>query len=151
MKAVIQRVAHACVKIDGEITGKAEKGFLVLLGVTEEDTDEQARLLAQKVANLRIFCDENDKMNLSLLDIAGDALVISNFTLCADSKKGNRPSFIHAMEPVRADELYRLFCSELSSCGVKSVQTGRFGADMKVDLLNDGPVTIILDTDIWRK
>ncbi|MEE1197612.1 MAG: D-aminoacyl-tRNA deacylase [Acutalibacteraceae bacterium] len=151
MKAIIQRVSHASCKVDGEFTGQIKDGFMVLLGVGKDDTDEQAKLLASKTANLRIFCDENDKMNLSLLDIQGEALVISNFTLCADTKKGNRPSFINAKEPEAANTLYELFCEELKNCGVQRVEKGIFGADMKVELLNDGPVTIILDTDIWRK
>lgn len=151
MKAVIQRVSRASVKVDNDTVGKIEQGFLVLLGVAEGDTAAQAELLAGKVANLRVFCDENDKMNLSLLDIGGGALVISNFTLCADTKKGNRPSFINAMAPDGANRLYEFFCDKLSEKGVKEVQKGIFGADMKVELLNDGPVTLILDTDIWRK
>lgn len=151
MKAIIQRVAHASVKVDNEIVGAIEKGFMILLGVGKDDTEKEAELLASKVANLRIFCDEADKMNLSLLDTGGEALVISNFTLCADSKKGNRPSFINAKEPVEANALYEKFCLFLKENGVKKVAKGIFGADMKVELLNDGPVTIILDTDIWRK
>ncbi len=151
MKAIIQRVAHASVKVDNEIVGAIEKGFMILLGVGKDDTEKEAELLASKVANLRIFCDESDKMNLSLLDTDGEALVISNFTLCADSKKGNRPSFINAKEPVEANALYEKFCLFLKENGVKKVAKGIFGADMKVELLNDGPVTIILDTDIWRK
>ena len=151
MKAIIQRVAHASVTVDNECVGAIQNGFMVLLGVYKDDTEKEAEVLASKVANLRIFCDENDKMNLSLLDIDGEALVISNFTLCADSKKGNRPSFINAKEPNEADRLYEKFCSLLKVNGVKKVEKGIFGADMKVELLNDGPVTIILDTDIWRK
>lgn len=151
MKAVIQRVTNANVKVDNKIIGEIENGFLILLGVYENDTAEQSKLLAQKVANLRIFSDENDKMNLSLLDISGEALVISNFTLCASTKKGNRPSFTHALEPIAANELYELFCSELKTNGVKNVEKGEFGADMKVSLVNDGPITMILDTDIWSK
>ena len=151
MKAIIQRVAYATVTVDNECVGAIQNGFMVLLGVYKDDTEKEAEVLAGKVANLRIFCDENDKMNLSLLDTNGEALVISNFTLCADSKKGNRPSFINAKEPVEADRLYEKFCSLLKVNGVKKVEKGIFGADMKVELLNDGPVTIILDTDIWRK
>lgn len=151
MKAVIQRVLSADVKINGELKGSAQKGFLILLGVYEGDTDAEAELLAKKAANLRVFCDQNDKMNLSLLDIGGEALVISNFTLCADTKKGNRPSFTDAMEPQKANELYELFCENLRQNGVKKVDTGSFGADMQVSLINDGPVTVILDTDTWRK
>lgn len=151
MKACIQRVSFASVKVDGETVGKIEQGLLILLGVVKEDTREQAELLAQKTANLRIFCDQDDKMNLSLLDIEGGALVISQFTLCANTKKGNRPFFEYAMEPVGANELYEYYCECLEKCGVKCVQKGVFGANMAVELLNDGPVTINLDTDIWRK
>ncbi len=151
MKAIIQRVARASVTVDEEIKGKVSKGFLVLLGVEDTDTKADADILAKKVANLRIFCDSDDKMNLSLLDVSGEALVISNFTLCADTKKGNRPSFIHAMEPTLANDMYEYFCERLKGEGVVKVEKGVFGGDMKVDLLNDGPVTIILDTDIWRK
>ena len=151
MKAIIQRVAYAQVMVDNQCVGAIQNGFMVLLGVYKDDTEKEAEVLAGKVANLRIFCDENDKMNLSLLDTDGEALVISNFTLCADSKKGNRPSFINAKEPVEADRLYEKFCELLRVNGVKKVEKGIFGADMKVELLNDGPVTIILDTDIWRK
>ena len=151
MKAVIQRVSRASVTVDGEVKGEINEGFLVLLGVEETDTPDEADLLAKKTANLRIFRDNEDKMNLSLLDKAGEALVISNFTLCADTKKGNRPSFIKAMGPERANEMYEYFCVKLAEEGVKKVEKGVFGGDMKVDLLNNGPVTIILDTAIWRK
>ena len=151
MKAVIQRVTHASVTVDGDIKGKINEGFLVLLGVGEDDTVEDADILARKVANLRIFCDNEDKMNLSLLDINGEALVISNFTLLADTKKGNRPSFINAMAPDVANTLYEYFCERLFCEGVKKVDKGVFGGDMKVELLNNGPVTLILDTVIWRK
>ncbi len=151
MKAIIQRVTNAKVEVENNIVGSVKEGFMILLGVTEKDTAASAELLARKTAALRIFCDQNDKMNLSLLDIGGEALVISNFTLCADTKKGNRPSFINAMEPKKADELYNYYCSELLKNGVKKVEKGIFGADMKVSLLNDGPVTIILDTEIWEK
>ena len=151
MKAVIQRVKNAQVCVDGECISSISQGLLVLLGVHNTDTEDEARLLASKTANLRIFCDENDKMNKSVLDMNGEILVVSNFTLCADTKKGNRPSFIQAKEPIVADELYNLYCKELKTNGVKKVGQGMFGADMKVSLLNDGPVTIILDTDTWRK
>lgn len=151
MKAVIQRVSRASVALEGEIKGKIGEGFLVLLGVGEDDTAEDAEILARKVALLRIFCDNEDKMNLSLLDIGGEALVISNFTLCADTKKGNRPSFINAMAPDAANTLYECFCEKLFCEGVKKVEKGVFGGDMKVELLNNGPVTLILDTAIWRK
>ena len=151
MKAVIQRVKNAKVSVDGNVIGAIEKGFLVLLGVYENDTREDTEILAKKVSALRIFCDENDKMNLSILDISGSVLVISNFTLCADTKKGNRPSFTLAKEPVAANVEYERFCELLMENGINNVQKGEFGADMKVELLNDGPVTIILDTEIWRK
>lgn len=151
MKAVIQRIKYAYVCVDGKEISRVENGLLVLLGVHNTDNEETAKLLAKKCANLRIFTDENDKMNKSVLDINGEILVISNFTLCADTKKGNRPSFIEAMEPKTADELYNLYCEELNLNGVKKVGRGVFGADMKVSLLNDGPVTIILDTDTWSK
>ncbi len=151
MKAIIQRVAKASVKVDNEFTGKIEKGFLVLLGVNTEDTEKEAKILAKKTANLRIFSDEDDKMNLSLLDVKGGALVVSNFTLCADSSHGNRPSYMNAARPEKAEPLYELFCEELKTNGVDTVEKGIFGADMKVELLNHGPVTIILDTDEWKK
>ena len=151
MKAVIQRVKNASVSVDGKVVGSIKKGFLVLLGVYENDTCEDTEILAKKVSSLRIFCDNEDKMNLSLLDVNGSALVISNFTLCADTKKGNRPSFISAKEPIAANVEYERFCKLLNENGVVDVQKGKFGADMKVELLNDGPVTIILDTEIWRK
>lgn len=147
MRVVLQRVSFANVEINKEIKGKCEKGFLVLLGVKQGDTEKEAEFLASKVANLRVFSDEKDKMNLSLLDIGGEALVISNFTLYADCSHGRRPSFINAEKPQKANELYEYFCSKLKEQGVTSVEKGEFGADMKVSLLNDGPVTIILDTE----
>ena len=147
MRVVLQRVSFANVEINKEIKGKCDKGFLVLLGVKQGDTEKEADFLASKVANLRVFSDENDKMNLSLLDIGGEALVISNFTLYADCSHGRRPSFINAEKPDKAHELYEYFCSKLKEKGVTSVEKGEFGADMKVSLLNDGPVTIILDTE----
>lgn len=151
MKAVIQRVSDAKVTVDGEITGKIGKGFLVLLGVTEEDTEKEMKLLAKKVAEIRIFTDENDKMNLSLDKVDGEVLVVSQFTLCADLSHGRRPSFIKSAKPDIAKELYEKFCEELKTLGVKKVETGIFGADMKVELLNDGPVTIIMNTDEWKR
>ena len=147
MRVVLQRVSFANVEINKEIKGKCKNGFLVLLGVKQGDTEKEADFLASKVANLRVFSDENDKMNLSLLDIGGEALVISNFTLYADCSHGRRPSFINAEKPDKANELYEYFCSKLKEKGVTSVEKGEFGADMKVSLLNDGPVTIILDTE----
>lgn len=151
MKAVIQRVSEASVSVDSKCVGECKKGLMVLFGAAEGDTEAEVELLAKKTANLRIFCDENDKMNLSVLDIEGEILAISQFTLCADVKKGNRPSFINAMEPVNAERLYKLYCEKLRELGVKRVAEGIFGADMKVSLVNDGPVTIIYDTDIWSK
>lgn len=151
MKAVIQRVKMAEVSVDGSVIGKIEKGVLVLLGVYEDDTYEDTEILARKTANLRIFCDENDKMNLSVQDVQGSALVISNFTLCADTKKGNRPSFTPAKSPEEANVQYESFCQKLLENGVQRVEKGSFGADMQVKLINDGPVTIVLDTEIWRK
>ena len=151
MRAVVQRVTSSKVSVGGKTVGEKGKGFNVLLGVAEGDTDEQASLLAGKIARLRVFEDENGKMNLSVNDIGGEILAISQFTLCADCKKGNRPSFTLSAAPDEANRLYELFCSELSANGVRNVEKGIFGADMAVDIANDGPVTIVLDTDIWRK
>lgn len=151
MKAVIQRVSSASVEVEGKIVGSCNKGYMILFGAAEGDTVDDAVLLAKKTANLRIFEDENEKMNLSIMDIDGEVLAISQFTLLADVKKGNRPSFINAMEPNEAERLYKIFCDELRKNGVKSVAEGVFGADMKVSLVNDGPVTILYDTEIWRK
>lgn len=151
MKAVIQRVSSASVSVDEKTVGSCNEGYMILFGAAEGDTKQEAELLARKTANLRVFCDENDKMNLSILDIGGEILAISQFTLLADVKKGNRPSFVAAMEPNYANELYEHFCDELLKNGVKKVAKGVFGADMKVALVNDGPVTIIYDTDVWKK
>ncbi len=151
MKAVIQRVSEASVEVDGKVVGEIGKGFMILLGAAEGDTEEDLLTLAKKTVNLRIFTDEDDKMNLSLLDTGGEALVISQFTLCADVKKGNRPSFIKAMEPQKASEYYDRYCDLLKELGVKRVEKGIFGADMKVSLVNDGPVTILYDTEVWCK
>lgn len=150
MKAVIQRCLSASVIADGNPAGSINKGLFILLGVNEDDTSFEAELLAKKVAALRIFTDENDKMNLSVNEVEGSVLVVSNFTLCADSKKGNRPSFTSAMEPIRANELYEEFCTSVQSYGVP-VEKGVFGADMQISMVGDGPVTIVLDTDIWSK
>ncbi len=149
MKAVIQRVSEASVTVDGKLISSVNKGYLLLLGVMKGDTEEKAELLARKVAALRIFCDENGKMNLSVNDVGGEILSVSQFTLCADCKKGNRPSFTNSEEPEKATYLYEYFCNELLKNGVKSVKKGIFGADMKVALINDGPVTITYDTDLW--
>ena len=151
MKAVVQRVTASSVSVDGEIVGKIDKGLNVLLGVEEDDTEKDAEVLAAKIAKMRLFEDENEKMNLSVLDVDGSVLVISQFTLCADIKKGNRPSFILAAKPDKATALYEYFSSQLKENGVKKVENGVFGADMAVEISNDGPVTIIMDTAIWRK
>lgn len=151
MIAIIQRVSYATVKVDGEIKGSIKQGFLVLLGVEKGDLDEDCQILAKKTANLRIFNDEDYKMNRSLLDVKGEVLVISNFTLCANNKKGNRPSFDNAMPPVEANRMYEDFCQNLKNEGVGVVEKGVFGAEMAVELLNDGPITITLDTKVWRK
>ncbi|MGN0554442.1 MAG: D-aminoacyl-tRNA deacylase [Candidatus Fimenecus sp.] len=150
MKAVIQRVKHAQVSVDGETVGKVGEGYMILVGVQAGDTDSDAEILARKTANLRVFTDENEKMNRSVLDVDGEILAISQFTLCADVKKGNRPSFIGAAEPCEADRLYNLYCDELLKNGVRKVEKGVFGAHMEVELLNNGPVTILYDTEIWR-
>lgn len=145
MKAVLQRVKRASVKVDGQITGQIEHGLLIFLGVFDGDTKEDVKKLMNKVPVLRIFTDENDKMNLSLLDVGGQALVVSQFTLCADCSHGRRPSFTASAPPSEANELYEHFSQSLRECGVH-VENGIFGADMAVELLNDGPVTIILDS-----
>ena len=151
MKAVIQRVTSASVEVEGKTLGAIGAGFLILLGVHESDTEAEADLLARKVANLRVFEDEEEKMNLSLLDTGYATLVISQFTLLANSKKGNRPSFIEAARPEIAIPLYERFMEQLKVNGVSQVEHGEFGADMAVSLVNDGPVTIIFDTDTWRR
>ena len=144
MKLVIQRVKNAEVKVDGKVTGKIGKGFLVLLGVTHTDTTENANYLVKKLCNLRVFTDDQDKMNLALKDVGGELLIVSQFTLYADTTQGNRPSFIEAARPDKANELYEYFCEQCAKNGYK-VEKGIFGADMKVSLLNDGPVTIIIE------
>mgnify|MGYP001056815057 CR=1 FL=1 len=150
MRAILQRVSCASVVIDGKITRNTGAGLLILLGVTQEDTEEQAAWLARKCCELRIFSDEQDKMNLSLFDTNGEAMVISNFTLYADCKKGRRPSYVRAARPEQANGLYERFVEEVRTLGIKNVQTGEFGADMQVSITNDGPVTIFLDTDEIR-
>ncbi len=145
MRAVVQRVARASVAVDGEILGKIGKGFMILLGVSGEDTEETADKMADKICKLRIFEDENGKTNRSLADVKGELLVISQFTLYADCKKGNRPSFIKAGAPDEANRLYERFMERCRS-HVETVEKGRFGADMKVELLNDGPFTLMLDS-----
>lgn len=151
MKAIIQRCKKASVIADGVLSGEIENGLFVLLGVQNGDGDAEAELLAKKVSDLRIFCDSEDKMNLSVKDVDGEVLVVSNFTLCADTKKGNRPSFINALKPPDADRLYEYFKAQLTENGVKKVESGVFGADMEISTELLGPVTITLDTDIWRK
>lgn len=144
MRALIQRVTSASVKVDGKIVGKIGKGFLVFLGIYEEDTEEKIEKLTKKIINLRIFNDENDKMNLSIKDIKGEILLISQFTLCADTRKGNRPSFVSAKNPKDANMIYEKTIENIKNENIV-VEKGIFGADMKVELLNDGPVTILLD------
>ncbi len=151
MKAIVQVTKSSEVKVDGVSVGKIADGLFVLLGVAAWDTKADAELLAKKVCNLRVFCDENDKMNLSVLDTGGSVLVVSNFTLCADTAKGNRPSFINAARPETAEPLYEYFTECVRNNGVKTAQKGQFGADMKIDAHLDGPVTIMLDTDTWSK
>lgn len=146
MKAVIQRVSNASVTIDNEEVASINSGLLILLGVVNEDTHEDIEWLTRKIANLRVFEDDNGVMNRSLIEVDGDAIVVSQFTLHASIKKGNRPSYIKAAKPDVAIPLYESFIKHLENELSKTVQTGRFGADMKVALLNDGPVTIIMDS-----
>ena len=147
MKIVMQRVKHSGVSVEGEIKGKISGGIMALVGFCESDEEKLLLPMAEKMVNLRIFTDADDKMNLSLLDTNGELLVISQFTLYADCKKGRRPSFTGAKAPAEANELYEKFVSICETLIGKKVQTGEFGADMQVDILNDGPVTIILDSD----
>ena len=146
MRAVIQRVAHASVTIEGAVKSEIGQGFLILLGVCDEDSMEDVDWLVKKVSNLRVFDDEQGVMNLSIQDIGGNALVVSQFTLYASYKKGNRPSWFKAGSHEHSIPLYEAFCRQLSAAIGKAVGTGEFGADMKVELLNDGPVTICMDT-----
>ena len=145
MRIVVQRVSHASVTVDGETVGKIGEGILVLLGVADGDTEEDIKYLADKAVGLRIFRDENDKMNLSLNDIGGEALVVSQFTLYGDCRKGKRPSFDKAGKPDFAEMMYEKFIAYMKTI-TKTVEHGVFGADMKVDLLNNGPVTLIIDS-----
>ena len=146
MRTVIQRVTHASVSIEGEIHGAIEKGLLLLVGIEEADTEEDVKWLTQKVVNLRIFDDENGVMNRSVIESGGEVMVVSQFTLHASTKKGNRPSYIKASKPEFAIPMYESFCAEMGLQIGKPVSTGEFGADMKIELLNDGPVTILIDS-----
>ena len=146
MKAVIQRVQFASVKVDEEVKGEIQKGLLVFIGIEDADTGEDAEWLAKKIGHLRIFNDEQGVMNRSVLETGGEMLVVSQFTLHASTKKGNRPSYIKASKPEFAIPMYELFCHEAGALLGKEVKKGIFGADMKVHLLNDGPVTIMIDT-----
>ncbi|MBO5594895.1 MAG: D-tyrosyl-tRNA(Tyr) deacylase [Prevotella sp.] len=146
MRAVVQRVSHASVTIEGTVRSQIGAGFLILLGICNEDTNEDVEWLVKKIANLRVFDDVDGVMNRSIMDIAGEALVVSQFTLYASYKKGNRPSWFKAGSHEHSIPLYEAFCTQLSEAIGKPVGTGEFGADMKVEILNDGPVTICMDT-----
>ncbi|WP_370408072.1 D-aminoacyl-tRNA deacylase [Tenacibaculum dicentrarchi] len=146
MKAVVQRVSKASVTIEGEKVADIQNGLLILVGITDDDNTEDINWLSKKITNLRIFNDENQVMNQSLIDIKGDAIIVSQFTLQASTKKGNRPSYMNASKPEIAIPLYNQFINQVENDLGKKVQTGKFGADMKVELLNDGPVTIIIDS-----
>ena len=150
MIAVLQRVNRAAVRVEGEVVGSIQKGLMILLGVSVEDTVADAAALAKKIAACRIFCDENDKMNRSLLDIGGGALVISNFTLLADYSHGNRPSYFGAAAPQEAQALYQIFCRLLSDALSREVAKGQFGAHMNIDMEADGPVTIVMDSKVLK-
>ena len=149
MIAVIQRVRNSSVSIDGMVRGECGHGLMILLGVSKDDVKLDAELLATKISKLRIFCDENGKMNLSVKDVDGEALIVSQFTLLANYKKGNRPDYFGAGSPDHANELYEYFV-ELMRKEVKHVGTGEFGADMQVSILNDGPVTIVMDSNVLK-
>ncbi|MBQ2187140.1 MAG: D-tyrosyl-tRNA(Tyr) deacylase [Bacteroidales bacterium] len=146
MRVVIQRVSQASVTIDGVLKSAIEKGFMVLLGIEEADNQEDVEYLCQKLTKLRVFADDNNAMNLDINQVGGDFLVVSQFTLHAMTKKGNRPSFIKAARPEHAIPLYELFLKRLAEVSGRKVECGKFGADMQVELINDGPVTIIIDT-----
>jgi D-tyrosyl-tRNA(Tyr) deacylase len=150
MKAVLQRVTNASVKVDGNVVGECAEGLMILLGVAQGDSEEDARLLAAKICNLRIFTDENDKMNLSVKDIDGEALIVSNFTLLASYKKGKRPDYFGAALPDDANRLYEYFCS-LVEGEIKHTGRGIFGADMEIEMVNNGPVTIVMDSNVLLK
>jgi D-tyrosyl-tRNA(Tyr) deacylase len=146
MKAIFQRVSQAAVIIDGETVGQIDKGLLILLGIAPEDGQQDGEYLIQKITQMRIFSDENGKMNLSIQDVGGDVIIVSQFTLFAETKKGNRPSFMDSAQPDMAIPLYQTFIKHFKENFNGNVQTGQFGADMKVSLINDGPVTIIIDS-----
>lgn len=150
MKAVLQRVKRASVSVDGQIVGECAEGLMILLGVANGDTEEDARLLATKICNLRIFSDENDKMNLSVKNIDGEALVISQFTLMANYKHGNRPDYLESASPAEANRLYEYF-KGLMATELRHVGCGVFGAHMEVSLVNNGPVTIVMDSEVLKK
>ncbi|WP_299994929.1 D-aminoacyl-tRNA deacylase [uncultured Clostridium sp.] len=145
MRAVVQRVTYSSVEVNGEIMGEINNGFNVLLGISKDDTEEDMKYIKEKIINLRVFSDENDKMNLSLLDIKGELLLISQFTLYGDARKGRRPNFMNALGGEEAKRFYDKFIEMMKETGLK-IETGIFGADMKVDIKNDGPVTILLDS-----
>ena len=145
MRAVVQRVTYSSVEVNGEIVGEINNGFNVLLGISKYDTEEDMKYIKEKIINLRVFSDENDKMNLSLLDIKGELLLISQFTLYGDARKGRRPNFMNALGGEEAKRFYDKFIEMMKETGLK-IETGIFGADMKVDIKNDGPVTILLDS-----
>lgn len=149
MKAIFQRVYEASVEVEGHLVGEIGYGALILLGVEQEDTAEHAKIMAQKIANLRVFTDENDKMNLSLLAVGGEVLAVSNFTLAANCSHGRRPEFFGAARPEKAEPLYKLFMDELRAQGIKKVAAGEFGEHMVVTMRGNGPVTIPLDTKDW--
>ncbi len=150
MKIVIQRVSEASVSVGGEVVGSIGKGFMLLIGVTKGDTSDEVIALAEKISKMRIFEDENEKMNLSIIEVGGSILAISQFTLCAECRRGNRPDFFNAAPPTEANDLYELFISEMRNKGI-TTEKGIFGADMKVSLINDGPVTIVLDSNDLKK
>ena len=145
MRAVVQRVSRAKVTVEGEVTGEIGSGLMVLLGVSEDDTQDDANYLAEKIVSLRIFPDDEGKMNLSLIDVAGKMLIVSQFTLFGDCRKGRRPSFIKAARPEMADSMYQIFVVEVQGRGVQTA-TGRFQTHMEVELVNDGPVTLLIDS-----
>ncbi|MDD3429042.1 MAG: D-aminoacyl-tRNA deacylase [Oscillospiraceae bacterium] len=151
MKVVLQRVLNASVVIDKTTCRTIEKGLLLLLGVAEGDTAEDAALLARKCAQLRIFEDDAGKLNISAQELGLDAMIVSNFTLCADTKKGRRPGFAKAAKQPASEELYEHFVACMRDMGLHDVQTGAFGADMQISLINDGPITLVLDTEEWKQ